>query len=69
MNGRDELTIDAKAKLDGEYVNRMGSLFDAKRLLRTVVGHRSPQKRPVKPARTETLDMAELLPGAFREVV
>ena len=34
INGRDELPIDVKARLDGEYVRRMGLLFD----LRCVVG-------------------------------
>lgn len=28
INGRDELPIDVKAKLDGEYVERMGFAFD-----------------------------------------
>lgn len=28
INGRDELEISAKAKLDGEYVNNFGFLFD-----------------------------------------
>ena len=30
INGRDELEIPVKAKLDGEYVERMGFLFDCK---------------------------------------
>ncbi|MEI8198948.1 MAG: sugar transferase [Eubacteriales bacterium] len=30
INGRDELSIEAKAKLDGEYVQRMGFAFDAR---------------------------------------
>ena len=30
INGRDELEIVTKAKLDGEYVERMGFLFDCK---------------------------------------
>ena len=38
VNGRDELQIDIKAELDGEYVKRMGPLFDAKCLLMTVSG-------------------------------
>ena len=37
INGRDELEIPAKAKLDGEYVERMSLLFDAKCFLGTVV--------------------------------
>lgn len=30
INGRDELPIDVKARLDGEYVNKMGFLMDIK---------------------------------------
>ncbi len=30
INGRDELPIDMKAKLDGEYAERIGPLFDLK---------------------------------------
>lgn len=30
INGRDELEIDVKAKLDGEYVEKMSFLFDAR---------------------------------------
>lgn len=30
INGRDELPIDVKAKLDGEYVNDIGFLMDVK---------------------------------------
>ncbi len=30
INGRDELEIPEKARLDGEYVQRMGLLFDAR---------------------------------------
>ena len=30
INGRDELEIPAKAKLDGEYVQRLSFLFDCK---------------------------------------
>ena len=30
INGRDELEIPVKAKLDGEYVEKMGFLFDCK---------------------------------------
>lgn len=30
INGRDELPIETKAKLDAEYVNRMSILFDLK---------------------------------------
>ncbi len=35
VNGRDELTIEVKARRDGEYVRRMGFWFDAWCLLRT----------------------------------
>lgn len=37
INGRDELPIDVKAKLDGEYVQKQGFLMDAKCLFGTVV--------------------------------
>ncbi len=30
INGRDELPIDIKARFDGEYVERMGFLFDCR---------------------------------------
>ena len=36
INGRDELPIDVKARLDGEYVRRMSFLFDARCVLGTV---------------------------------
>lgn len=36
INGRDELEISDKAKLDGEYVNKMGFLFDCKCFLMTI---------------------------------
>lgn len=35
INGRDELEIEEKARLDGEYVKRMGFLFDLKCIVRT----------------------------------
>lgn len=37
INGRDELPIDVKARLDGEYVSRMGFGFDCKCFFGTVV--------------------------------
>ncbi len=37
INGRDELPIDVKAKLDGEYVKRMGPLMDLRCILGTFV--------------------------------
>lgn len=37
VNGRDELTIEMKAKYDGEYVEKMSFLFDLKCLLKTFV--------------------------------
>ncbi len=37
INGRDELPIDVKARLDGEYVQNMGFLFDMKCILGTVL--------------------------------
>lgn len=36
VNGRDELLIPVKAKLDGEYVQRLGFLFDVQCILKTV---------------------------------
>ncbi len=36
INGRDELEIPVKAKLDGEYVEKMGFLFDCKCFFGTV---------------------------------
>ena len=37
INGRDELEIDKKAQLDGEYVQKMGFLFDVKCFFGTFV--------------------------------
>lgn len=37
INGRDELPIDIKAGLDGEYVQKMGLIMDMKCFLRTIV--------------------------------
>ena len=36
INGRDELPIDVKARLDGEYVRRMGFLMDLRCIFGTV---------------------------------
>lgn len=36
INGRDELEIDVKAKLDGVYVKKMSFLFDVKCFLGTI---------------------------------
>ena len=36
INGRDELPIDVKARLDGEYVRRMGFFFDVRCIVGTV---------------------------------
>ncbi|MBQ7151349.1 MAG: sugar transferase [Synergistaceae bacterium] len=36
INGRDELAIPVKAKLDGEYVKRVSFIFDCICILRTV---------------------------------
>ena len=36
VNGRDELEIDIKAKLDGEYVEKMSFLFDVKCFFKTI---------------------------------
>ncbi len=37
INGRDELLIPDKARLDGEYVNKMSFLFDCKCFLGTLI--------------------------------
>lgn len=37
INGRDELPIDVKARLDGEYVEKMGFAFDCKCFFGTIV--------------------------------
>lgn len=36
INGRDELEIEVKAKLDGEYVKRMSFLFDVRCFMGTI---------------------------------
>lgn len=36
INGRDELEIDVKAKLDGEYIQQMSFLFDVKCFFGTI---------------------------------
>ncbi|MGW8424548.1 sugar transferase [Peribacillus simplex] len=36
VNGRDELPINIKAKLDGVYVNKMSFMFDVKVLVTTI---------------------------------
>ncbi|SFO10505.1 sugar transferase [Anaerocolumna aminovalerica] len=35
INGRDELPITVKAKLDGEYIKKVGFIFDLKCILKT----------------------------------
>ncbi len=37
INGRDELEIDVKAKLDGEYVHKLSFLFDCKCFFGTIL--------------------------------
>lgn len=37
INGRDELPIELKAKLDGEYIRKMGLWMDVKCLFATIV--------------------------------
>ncbi|MCI8410824.1 MAG: sugar transferase [Lachnospiraceae bacterium] len=37
INGRDELPIDVKAKLDGEYVERMSFFFDCRCFIGTII--------------------------------
>ena len=36
INGRDELEIPVKAKLDGEYVNKVNFIFDLKIVFKTI---------------------------------
>lgn len=36
INGRDELPIEIKAKLDGDYVNRMGIIMDTRCFIATI---------------------------------
>lgn len=36
INGRDELPIEIKAKLDGEYIQRMGILMDSRCFIATI---------------------------------
>lgn len=36
INGRDELSIEVKAALDGEYIQKMGFAFDAKCFIGTI---------------------------------
>lgn len=37
INGRDELPVDVKAKLDGEYVEKMSFVFDCKCFFKTII--------------------------------
>lgn len=37
INGRDELPIDVKARLDGEYVEKMSFIFDIRCFIGTIV--------------------------------
>lgn len=37
INGRDELPIDVKAKLDGEYVKKMSFFFDCRCFIGTII--------------------------------
>lgn len=37
VNGRDELPIPVKAKLDGEYVEKMSFIFDIKIFFKTII--------------------------------
>lgn len=36
VNGRDEIPIPVKARLDGEYIEKMGFLFDMRCIIKTV---------------------------------
>jgi len=37
INGRDELEIDIKAQFDGEYISKMGFVFDCKCFFKTII--------------------------------
>lgn len=37
INGRDELSIETKAKLDGEYIRKLGFYMDARCFLGTII--------------------------------
>ena len=37
INGRDELPIEDKAKLDGEYVDKLGFLMDLRCFFGTII--------------------------------
>ena len=68
INGRDELEIDVKAKLDGEYVEKLGFGFDCKCFFGTiksvlkkdgvVEGGTGEMKRETE-SKTETVDSQE----------
>ncbi len=59
INGRDELPIEVKAKLDGEYVQRMGFWMDVKCFFGTII---SVLKRDgVVEGGTGTLEQKRLL--------
>lgn len=51
INGRDELEIGEKAKLDGEYVKKISFPFDVKCFARTIfsVAKSDPHSRRIKP--------------------
>ena len=37
INGRDEISLEEKAKLDGEYANNIGFIMDLKCMLKTIL--------------------------------
>lgn len=56
INGRDELPIDVKARLDGEYVRRMSFAFDLRCALGTVLSvlrHEGVREGAAEDARTK----------------
>lgn len=56
INGRDELPIDVKAKLDGEYVSRMSLGFDLRCILGTVLSvlrHDGVREGAAEPSKKE----------------
>ena len=68
INGRDELEIDVKAKLDGEYVQKLSFWFDCKCFFGTIAsvlkhdgvveGGTGEMKRETE-SKTETVDLQE----------
>ncbi len=63
VNGRDEIPISLKSKLDGEYIAKMGIGFDLKCLVKTVtcvMKHDGIREGAVKVDNMETLQKADI---------